>query len=147
MNFGDAVRGGVRLTPLIAVTLTNYAAQVPYFLHNYYSPQHPLPGLRAVALLGGTLAWFVVGLIGYIWNRRWGFGALTSFLVVETCFYAKTLLTGAFVFQVENPSHLIKAVFAVGYVSGAVAAAYAYRIGRDRLQARSRAGGHCPPRR
>ena len=89
--------GPVRLTPLIAITLANFAAQVPYYLHNDYSAQHALPGVRAVALLGATLAWFALGLAGFLRQRRWGFAVLVSFLVIEAIFYAGTLATGAFV--------------------------------------------------
>jgi hypothetical protein len=120
------------LTPLVAVTLANYAAQMPYYLHNDYSPQHPLPGVRAVALLGVTLAWFALGLAGFMRHRRWGFAVLASFLAAEAIFYAGTFGTGVFIFQLENHSDLLKTVFVIGYVSGAAAAYYAYRLFRDR---------------
>src|SRR5579859_4706207 len=114
-------RSAVPLAPLIVVTLANYAAQVPYYIHNDYSPAHPLPGLRAVLLLGATLAWFSVGLAGFTGNRRWGFGVLISFLVTEAVFYAMTIASGAFIFQLEHRGVLLRAVFAIGYASGAVA--------------------------
>ena len=125
-------RSAVSLTPLIVVTLVNYAAQLPYYIHNDYSSAHPLPGLRAVLLLGATLAWFAFGLAGITGNRRWGFGVLISFLVTEALFYAVTIASGIFILQLEHPSILLKAVFAIGYVSGAVAAYYAYRLIRER---------------
>ena len=128
------------LMPLVVVTLTNYAAQVPYYLHNDYSPAHPLPGLRAVLLLGATLAWFAIGLTGFLKNRRWGFGALISFLVAEALFYAMTIASGIFIIQLEHPSILLRAVFVIGYVSGAVAAYYAYRLIRERTRFRTQPG-------
>ena len=133
----------VRLMPLVVVTLTNYAAQVPYYVHNDYSPQHPLPGLRAAALLGATLAWFALGLAGFTRRRRWGFVVLVSFLAVEAIFYAETFATGAFILQLRNPSDLLKAVFVIGYASGAVAAYYAYRFLRERVRLGRRA--QAPP--
>jgi hypothetical protein len=126
--------------PLVAVTLANYAAQVPYFAHNYYSPHHPFPGLRAVALLGLTLAWFAVGLAGFLRGRRWGLAVLISFLAAEALFYAGTFASGAFIFQLHNHSDLIKLVFITGYASGAVAAYYAGRLLWDRWRPGLRAG-------
>jgi hypothetical protein len=132
------------LTPLVAITLVNYAAQVPYYLHNDFSTQHPLPGVRAVALLGVTLAWFALGLTGFMRHRRWGFAVLASFLAAEAIFYAGTFATGQFIFQLENRSYLLKAVFVIGYASGAAAAYYAYRLFRNRLRPGLRPGGFRP---
>jgi hypothetical protein len=128
------MRKPLSLRPLVAATLANYAAQIPYFLHNYYTPQHPLPNLRAVALLGGTLIWFLSGLGGFRAGKSWGSFALLSFLTVEALFYAKTLVTGAMVYQLQNPSDLIRAVFVAGYISGALAAIYVFLLARG--------GGH-----
>ena len=134
--------------PLVAVTLANYAAQVPYYLHNDYYAHHPLPGVRAVALLGVTLAWFALGLAGFMRHRRWGLPVLVSFLAFEAIFYAGTFATGAFIFQMHNHSDLLKVVFVTGYASGAVAAYYACRLIWDRWRPRIRAGmraGRMPP--
>ena len=129
--------GSVRLTPLVAVTITNYAAQVPYSLHNGdFSASHLLAVIRAAAILGVTLAWFVVGLAAYVRKRRWGLPVLVSFLATQALFYAATFVTGWFVFQLETPSNLLKAVFVTGYASGAVAAFYAFRLTRDHLRSR-----------
>jgi hypothetical protein len=135
-----AVRGPVRLMPLVAVTLVNYLAQVPCYLHNDYSAHHLLPGLPAVALLGATLAWFAVGLAGFLGHRRWGRPVLVSYLVTEAVFYGATIASGIFLHQLANPSYLIKAVFVVGYVSGAVAAGYAVLLVRQPLRRGLRAG-------
>jgi hypothetical protein len=115
----------------------NYAAQVPYFIHNDYSAAHPLPGVRAIALLGATLAWFAAGMIGVTRRRRWGLGVLMSYLLTEAIFYAMTIISGTFVYQVENPSVLLRVVFVLGYASGAVAAYYAVRIFRERRRERA----------
>ena len=130
--------------PLAAVTLVNYAAQVPYFIHNDYSVDHPLPGVRAVGLLGVTLAWFILGLAGYMRGRRRGLAALVSFLAAEALFYEATFATGTFLLQMHNHSGLLKVVFVTGYASGAVAAYYACYL----LWHHARAGlrpGHIPP--
>jgi hypothetical protein len=125
--------GPVALTPLVTITLLNYAAQVPYFLHN---EPHQLPGLRAVALLGATFAWFALGLAGFLRGRSWGFAVLVSFLVTEAIFYGTTFTSGAFIPELHNRSDVLKAVFAIGYATGAVAGYYAYRLLRGRFAAR-----------
>jgi hypothetical protein len=135
--------GSIGLAPLVAVTLLNYAAEVPYYLHN--SP-HSLPGLRAVALLGATLAWFALGLAGFLQRRNWGFAVLVSYLLVEATFYAATFASGAFIPEMQDPSDLLKVIFALGYGSGAVAGYYAYRLLRGRFAARDLLI-HAAPRR
>ena len=121
---------------LVVVTSVNYAAQGPYFIHNDYSAAHPLPGVRAVALLGATLVWFVVGMIGVAKRRRWGHAVLLSYLFTEAMFYAMTIISGTFVGQIENPSVLLRVIFVLGYASGAVAAYYAIRMFRERRRER-----------
>jgi hypothetical protein len=122
------VQRPIKIMPLVVVTAMNYAAQVPYYVHNDYSPHHLLPGLRALALLGATLVWFVTGLAGFIRHRRWGLAVLISFLVTEAVFYAATFATGIFLFQMSNPSGLLKTVFVIGYISGATAAGYSWML-------------------
>jgi hypothetical protein len=118
---------------LVAITLLNYAAEVPYFLHN---EPHQLPGLRAVALLGATLAWFALGLAGFVRRQNWGFAVLVSFLATEAIFYGATFASGAFIPELENRSDLLKAIYALGYGSGAVAGYYAWRLVRGRFAAK-----------
>lgn len=113
---------------LFWVTILNYLAQIPYYLHNYYFPYHVLPSVSAIVLLGITLVWFLSGYIGL--KRKWKYGylLLVTFLTAEALFYLHSFVFGAFFFQIQNPSLIIKAVFLYGYVSGAVAAYYAYRL-------------------
>ncbi len=130
--------GRFGLKPLVVITLTNYAAQIPYYVHNDFSPHHLLPGIRALVLMTGTLAFFLVGLAGHQRRLRWGTPVLVAFLTIEAVFYAETFATGAFMHQLANPSDLLKAVFVIGYVSGASAGYYAYRLLRQaRLSRRS----------
>jgi len=113
---------------LFWVTILNYIAQIPYYLHNYYFPYHALPSLIGIVLLGVTLAWFLFGYIGTQKRKRLGYYLLLSFLVFEALFYFHTMLFGAFIFQLQNPSLIVKAVFIMGYVSGIVAAYNAYLL-------------------
>lgn len=119
--------------PLLWVTLLNYVAQIPYYLHNYYFPYHVPPTLSSILLLGLTLAWFLLGYFGFRKGRSFGFYVLVSFLIVEALFYLHSFVFGAFFFQLQNPSLLIRAVFVYGYLSGAVAGWYAYLLIRDRV--------------
>ena len=125
------------LGPLVVVTLLNYAAQVPYYLHNDYSSMHPLPGLRAIVLLGATLVWFLIGLTAYRRQRFWGYWLLLSYLLVEAIFYLETLASGMFIAQLRNHTWLIDAVFVIGYISGLAATYYAYRLIRFRRVGKS----------
>jgi hypothetical protein len=121
----------INLKPLIVITLANYAAQIPYFLHNDDASLHMLPGIRAVVLMAGTLAMFALGLAGHQRRLPWGTPVLIAFLTIEAVFYAGTFATGEFVFQLANHSYLLKAVFVIGYASGATAGCYAYRLLRQ----------------
>ncbi len=118
----------VSLRLLVSITILNYAAQIPYFFHYYYSSSHPLPAIRASILLGFTLLWFLCGVVGYRRNRWWGFATLTSFLFVEALFYILTIATGTFIGQLRNHPYTIDVVFIIGYLSGLTAAYYFIRI-------------------
>lgn len=118
------------LNTLLAITLINYLAQIPYFIHNYYYPHHIVPGIRVVVLLGVTFFWFMLGYITFMKKIRYGFGLLLSYLIAEGLFYIMSILTGAFFHQIQNPSNINKAIFVVGYISGLTCAFYAYLLFR-----------------
>ena len=121
------------LAVLFWVTILNYVAQIPYYIHSYYIPYRVLPTLNGVVLLGLTLTWFLAGYFGVLKDYRYGYYFLLSFLGVETLFYAGSVASGAFLFQMQNPSLLIKSIFLMGYVSGAVSTYYAYNLIRRRF--------------
>ena len=120
----------ISLNILLVITLINYLAQIPYYLHNYYDPHHLIPGTRAVILLGITLLWFVFGYIGYVKKVSYGFGILFSYLIVEGFFYISSIFSGTFGHQLQNQSNIIKSVFIVGYISGLTSVYYAYKLFR-----------------
>ena len=113
---------------LFWVTILNYVVQIPYYLHNYYFPYHVLPSLSGVVLLGITLVWFLSGYQGLKHKWKYGYLVLVTFLCAEALFYLHSFVFGAFFFQVQNPSLIIKTVFIYGYISGVVAAYYSYRL-------------------
>jgi hypothetical protein len=61
-------------------------------------------------------------------------------VVAEAVFYGATIATGIFLVQLANTSNLIRAVFAIGYASGGVAACYSYLLLRQHLRRGLRAG-------
>ena len=124
------LRSLVTLRILLLVTVINYIAQIPYYLHNYYFRYHLAPTTSSIVLLGGTLAWFLVGYVGTMRHTKYGYGTLLSFLVVEVLFYAHTLLSGTFLRQLHNPSMVINAVFVIGYISGITAGVYVWLLVR-----------------
>ena len=79
-------------------------------------------------LLGGTLLWFLIGYFGVIYEWKYGRALLVSFLSVEALFYLHSFVFGTFFFQMQNPHPIIKIVFIIGYISGAVAGYYVYRL-------------------
>jgi hypothetical protein len=129
------------LWPLVLVTLANYVALVPYYLHNDASAEHPLPPVRAVVLVTLTLAWFLSGVRGLRHRAWWGRFVLLGFLVAEAALYAKTFATGAVVHQMHNPSDLVRAVFVIGYLSGAVAIVYIVLLMRPGGRSTTAPGG------
>jgi hypothetical protein len=117
---------------LLWTTLVNYIAQIPYYLYNDYFPRHALPTASGVVLLGLTLGWFLAGYISYEQNKNYGYKLLISFLITESLFYFYTLVSGAFFFQLQNPSVIIKIIFIIGYINGAMAAYCAFRLYRTK---------------
>ena len=123
---------------LFWVTIINYLAQIPYYLHNYYVPYHTSPSLSGIVLLGITLIWFLAGYVGTKRKNRYGHFILLGFLLAEALFYFHTIIFGAFIFQLQNPSLLIKAVFLMGYVSGITAAYFVYVLVRHPSETRTK---------
>jgi hypothetical protein len=109
---------------LFWVVITDYLAQIPYYLANYYIPHHTVPTLSSLVLLGLTLAWFLIGYFGLRAHRRFGYWVLLSFALVEGLFYLFTLLFGAGAFQLLNPSPVIRIVFVIGYATGIISLIY-----------------------
>lgn len=114
------------------MVLSDYLAQIPYYLINYLFRTGAPPTVSSVVLLGVTLAWFLVGFIATRAGARYGFWLLVAFVIVEGLFYARTLLSGTAGFQMSNPDPAIKVVFLIGYVSGLVSLAYAVALLRHR---------------
>jgi hypothetical protein len=125
----------IALRILFWVVLLDFAAQIPYYVINDYLPHHAAPTVSSIVLLGAVLAWFLVGFFGLRAGRRFGFWVLGSFLAVEGLFYLATVLTGAAAFQLGNPNPIVKVVFIIGYLCGAVSLTTLALLIRERILA------------
>jgi uncharacterized membrane protein (UPF0136 family) len=118
---------------LLAAVLLNYAAQVPYYLHQYYFPRHSPPSLLGVALLSATFMWFSVGYFWYVTGRTSGLWVLLAFLAIQILFYAHAILFGlltggGIVGQLRTNSPFLLVVFLIGYLNFTIAGYYAWRL-------------------
>src|SRR5258708_38450954 len=112
----------IQVWVLFAVLLANFAAQVPYFLHLYYSPQHPLPDLKSSLLLGSVLMLFLVSFGLLVGRRGAGYYLLIFYLALEFFFYLLNIVGGALhgfglFFHLSDRDPMLWAVNAVGYLS------------------------------
>jgi hypothetical protein len=112
----------IQVWVLFAVLLANFAAQVPYFIHLYYSPQHPLPDLRSALLMGGVLVLFLVS-FGLLWAKRAaGYYLLIFYLALEFFFYLWNIAGGVahgygLFFHLADRDPVLWVVNVVGYLS------------------------------
>ena len=112
----------IQVWVLFGLLLANFAAQVPYFLHLYYSPQHPLPDLKSSLLLGSVLVLFLVSFSLLLARRAAGYYLLIFYLALEFCFYLWNIIGGALhgfglFFHLADHDPVLWAVNAVGYLS------------------------------
>ncbi len=107
---------------LAGTILANYVAQVIYFLHLYYTPQHPLPDLKSAVLMGAVFALFLIGYALFIKHHRSGFYVLGFYLSLEFLFYLWNLIGGGlhgpgWFFHLSEPDPILWIVFAIGYLN------------------------------
>jgi len=115
---------------LFWVVIANYLAQIPYFLHQYYSPHHLFPDITGSLLLFTTLVWFVLGFRLLIKGSKFGWWLVLSYLTVVFLFYIQTQITQfiskhqilLYVYHPSNP--LLFVVFGVGYINCVFSACY-----------------------
>jgi len=121
------------LPTLLAAVLLNYAAQIPYYLHQYYFPRHLPPNLLGVALLSATFVWFLAGYSMFIRGKKYGRGLLLSFLTAQVLFYGHAIVFGlvngsGIVAQLKTHSSFLFVIFLIGYINFTVAAYYLARL-------------------
>jgi len=119
--------------PLVLAIGINYAAQIPYYMHQYYIGRHLMPSLPGTALLLVTLLWFLVGYSLFIRSSKYGRGLLLSFLAAQIVFYGHAIIFGlingsGIVAQLKTHSPLLFVIFLIGYINFAVAGYYLVRL-------------------
>ncbi len=115
-----ALRTQVRI--LSAIILANFVAQVFYFLHLYYTPQHPWPELRSSLAMGSVFAWFLAGAVLLLKRNKVGYGVMACFLGVQFLFYLWNVVGAGlhgpgWFFHLSNPDPILWTVFAIGYLN------------------------------
>ncbi|NMH96540.1 hypothetical protein [Pseudonocardia acidicola] len=122
---GAGRRRPIVLAALVVAVLVNYAAQIPYYLHQYYPGAPSWPGLALLAL---TFVWFLAGYRSYVRSRPYGYALLLTYLAAQVLFYGHSVLLSVMhgghagaVAQLSSPSPFLVVIFAIGYLNFVVA--------------------------
>jgi len=118
-----ALRQASVLRVVVPAVAADYAAQVPYYLHQYAAVRHAPPSLPGTALLAATLLWFVLGVVGLRRGSARGYWLLASFLAVEFLFYLQTQAVqavsghGVLLYVLRPSDPVLFVVFGIGYIN------------------------------
>jgi hypothetical protein len=116
----------IALSFLLGITLLNYIAQIPYYIH-FYGVYHGIPNpLGVVIFLVATLALFLVGYFLTLQMKRFGGWLLLAFLALEFVGYLGHNLSGAFLRDLPTNDPLFFTVSLIGYLN--LAASFIYLI-------------------
>jgi len=113
----------IQIWILFSILLANFIAQVFYFYHLYYTPQHPYPNLRSSLIMGFVFILFLASYYLFITRRKIGDYAIVIFLSVEFFFYLwNTISAGlrpefGWFFHLKERDPVLWIVFAIGYLS------------------------------
>jgi hypothetical protein len=110
---------------LSGITVLNYLAQIPYYIH-FYAVHHVFPAPFAVAFLVVTFALFLAGYLLILRTKPLGGWLLLAFLPLEFGGYLLHNLTGAFLQDLPTNDLLFFTVSLIGYLN--FAAAFVYLI-------------------
>ncbi len=108
---------------LFFILLSNFVAQIVYFYHLYYTPQHPYPSFKSTFLMGSVFLLFLVSFILLLAKPKTGFYIMVFYLGLEFFFYLWNILGRAFVpgygwfFHLRDRDPILWVVFAIGYLS------------------------------
>lgn len=122
---------------LFLVVVSNFIAQIPYYLHQYYNPRHLAPSVLGVLLMSVVLAWFLIGYSMLKKQKKRGYFLMQSFLSIEFLFYLQTQLVqfatghGVLLHVVHPDGWLLFIVFLIGYINFLAAAGFiSYLVAR-----------------
>ena len=127
---------------LSGIILANFIAQVFYFLHLYYAPQHPLPEPKSLLTLGLVFALFLVGDTLLIKQSKIGYYLMIVFLSLEFLFYTGNFVGGVingygWFFHLAEPDPILWAVFAIGYINFFAAGYFLFLLLHGRRELRN----------
>lgn len=116
----------IALSFLLGITLLNYLAQIPYYIH-FYGIYHGIPNpLGVVFFLVATLTLFLAGYVLTFQMKRAGGWLLLAFLVLEFVGYLVHNLSGAFLRDLPTNDPLFFTISLIGYLN--LAASFIYLI-------------------
>jgi hypothetical protein len=123
---------------LCGVTLLNYIAQIPYYIHFYFI-HHAAPAPLGLLFLLATLVLFLSGYVLTLRMKRAGAWLLLLFLLLEFGGYLLHNLTGAFLKDLPLNDALFFTVSIIGYLNFMVSFIYliAMALGRRTIFVRS----------
>jgi hypothetical protein len=129
----------IQVWTLSGIILANFVAQVFYFFHLYYSPQHPWPEPGSALSLGWVFALFLVGAVLLLRKSRIGYVLMAIFLSLEFVFYLRNIVGQAihaygWFFHLYNPDLILRAVFAIGYLNLFVSGYFLFLLLRKRRE-------------
>lgn len=104
---------------LLGITVLNYVAQIPYYLH-FYGVHHVAPTPFAVLFLLATFVLFLAGYLLILQAKRAGGWLLLLFLLLEFGGYLLHNLSGAFLQDLPTEDLLFFTVSLIGYLNFAV---------------------------
>jgi hypothetical protein len=113
----------VALHILLVITVINYIAQIPYYIH-FYAVHHVYPSTFGIAFLLVTFAIFLAGYFLTLQAKPIGSWLLLIFLVMEFGGYLLHNLTGAFLRDIPLNDLLFLTVSLIGYLNFAVSFIY-----------------------
>lgn len=115
---------------LFIITIINYIAQIPYYIH-FYGVYHVAPAPSGVVLLALTLVFFLVGYWLTVAQLPGGGWVLLLFLITETGFYLLHNISGAFLKDLPINDPLFLVVSLIGYLNTIVPLLYLIAILKD----------------
>lgn len=115
---------------LFAVTVLNYLAQIPYYIH-FYGIHHVAPSPVGMLLLALTFALFLAGYVYTLQGHRFGAPILFAFLILEFGFYLLHNISGAFLRDLPMSDPLFLTVSLIGYLNTIVPLVYLILMLKD----------------
>src|SRR5579872_4901558 len=105
---------------LFGITILNYIAQIPYYIH-FYGVYHIGPAPLGLALLALTLFLFLAGYVLTLQEKPIGGWLLLGFLILEVGFYILHNISGSFLKDLPVGDPLFLTVSLIGYLNMIVA--------------------------